>query len=121
MLLEKYSTSFGHSIEISDEEVSICGLKTPLSAIKDVVLFPINPNLRGLGGCIKFVTDDSPDMPVMNEQIGWEVNFQGETNKGFDIARAKCFWYGGDYSPNGWIEQNAKAKEIVDMVKAKLQ
>ena len=121
MAIKEYSTSFGHSIVVTEDEVSICGLKTPISSIKDVVFFPIYGNMRGLGGCIKFVTEHNPELPVLNEQRGWDVIFQGEVNSGFDLARGNCFWYGGDYSENGWIEQNAKAAEIVQLVKGMLK
>ena len=67
----------GYHIEVTEEEVIIAGLKIPVSSILDVVIFPISGNLRGLGGCIKFVTEDNPELPVMNSQRGWDVIYQG--------------------------------------------
>ena len=121
MIAEYDCGSFsGHRLGVTEEEVIIAGLKIPVSSILDVVIFPISGNLRGLGGCIKSVTEDNPELPVMNSQRGWDVIYQGEVNSGFDLARGNCFWFGGDYSENGWIAQNKKAEEIVSIVKGML-
>lgn len=69
------------------------GLEDSLSELEflDVVLFPISGNMRGLGGRIKFVTVDNPELPVMNPQRGWDVAYRGEVNSGMDLARGNCF------------------------------
>ena len=117
MVIKEYSTSFGHSISITEDEVSISGIKIPISSIRDVIHYPISGNMRGVGGCIKIVTDDKPELPKINPQRGLEVIFQGKANVGFDIAIGNCFWYGGDYSENGWTVQNKETEEIVKVIK----
>ena len=121
MIAEYDCTGFsGHRLTVTEEEVSIAGLKIPVEDILDVVLFPIAANMRGIGGCIKFVTEDNPELPVINPRRGWDVVCRGEVSSGLDLARGNCFWFGGDYSEGGWIRQNEKAEEIASAVRGML-
>ncbi len=121
MIVEFNCMNFScHHLVVAENEIRISGLSIPISSIQDVVLFPISVNLRGLGGCIKFVTEDKSELPVLNSKRGWDVVCNGEALSGMDIARGNCFWFGGDYSENGWAQQNKKAEEIVVLVKGLL-
>ena len=109
-----------HRLELTEEEIRFAGIRIPVSSVRDVVVFPIAGNMRGLGGCLKFVTEENPGLPVRNVQRGWDIEYRGEVLTGPDLARGNCFWYGGDYSANGWTEQNAKAEEIAAAVRSLL-
>lgn len=39
MAIKEYSTAFGHSIEVTEDEVSICGLKTPNISMAAITVF----------------------------------------------------------------------------------
>ena len=54
-LFEYLDTHHMTSLTITENEVIINGVAIPLSAIQEVVFYPIVQNERGLGGWIKFM------------------------------------------------------------------
>ena len=100
-------------LDINNDEVVICRWKhIPIPDIQEVLVYPIQQDMRGLGGCIKFVTAENPGLPELRD-YKWFVDSDDEIEwEGFDVSRGNCLWYGCEYDPDGWILANQVAEQI---------
>ena len=111
----------GSSISITGDEIVITGcVWIPVSSVQEVICHPITANERGLGGWVKFVTRNSPELPEKNYNTGWEIKCDNEVYTGLFLAKGNVFWYGCDYSADGWKKANADMEKMAGVVKEML-
>ena len=118
--------AYHQHITVMENEIIINTIHIPVGDINDIVYQPIKGNLQGLGGWIKFVTKDNPNIPTWKGGTfdDWEVMVNGECKKGYDLFRGNVFRFGCDYvdsynynKDEGWERMNEKTAQIVSVAK----
>ena len=108
-------------ITVMENEIILHPFHIAVSDISKVVYHPIDKQLQGLGGWIKFVTKDNPNIPEWNggKLDDWEVTVNGERKKGSDLILGNVFRFGCDYEQSynyneeeGWAKMNEKTAAI---------
>lgn len=111
-------------VVVSPDNVTITGKVIPLSTVQEVIVYPIESHAPISGGCIKFVTEDNPGLPVRNGH-SFEVPCAGydSSNRpytGMSLVQGNCFWYNCSYA-NECDALNEEANEIKACVEAFLE
>ena len=110
-------------LKITDSQVIINGKQIPVSSITDVVLYPIVGNERGLGGWIKFITADRPELPEKNNQKGWNIRYDNQefSGTGNILTDINCYGFGCGWNPDDWKMVNQEMEKAAALVKGMIQ
>jgi len=114
---------FPMHITIMDNEVLLGPFHIALCDITEVVFHPIEESLQGLGGWIKFKTEDNPGIPEPDDRYCWKVLANRQYAVGSSVIEGNVFHFGCDYKgsynykeEDGLEKTNEKMSEIVSLV-----
>ncbi len=117
-LFEYLDTHHMTSLAVTENEVIINGVAIPISAITEVVFYPIVQNERGLGGWIKFMTEDRPELPEKNYEKGWRIRYDGNEffGSGNILTDINCFGCGCGWGADDGRKVNQEMEKAVMLV-----
>ncbi|MBQ6532615.1 MAG: hypothetical protein IJI33_06400 [Solobacterium sp.] len=117
-LFEYLDTHHMTNLAVTENEVIINGVAIPISAITEVVFYPIVQNERGLGGWIKFMTEDRPELPEKNYEKGWRIRYDGNEffGSGTILTDINCFGFGCGWGADDWKKVNQEMEKAVMLV-----
>jgi hypothetical protein len=110
---------FGMMIEVKPDGVLIAGRYfIPFADIQEVVLLPVLESGPSMGGCLKLVTADNPDLPIRDSH---SFHMPGQRDaRGAHIGPDNCYWFNSLYTTQ-CAEVNAKVDEIKQVIEAKVR
>ncbi|MDR0593262.1 MAG: ankyrin repeat domain-containing protein [Bifidobacteriaceae bacterium] len=85
-------SAYGNEISVRAEGVVLSQWwYIPFSDIRETVLLPVLETGPAMGGALKFVTDDNPDLPIRDSH---SFHMPGERDRaGVEIGRGNCHWF----------------------------
>lgn len=109
---------FGNRIDVTPDGVALNGWWfIPFGDIREVVAFPVLESAPARGGCLKFVTDDNPSLPVRDEH---SFHIPGDRNgRGAFLISENCFWFNCG-APHLCAGVNSAAVEIKTFVESNI-
>lgn len=107
---------FPMHIAVTENEVLLGPFHIALRDIKKVILHPIQEEAQGMGGWIKFITEDNPNLPETDDKYCWRVLLNNEYAVGSDIIRGNVFFSGCAYKES----YNYKEEEGIEKINDKM-
>jgi hypothetical protein len=111
-ILKEYKCKYyGLRIYVTDEGVVLPGnYFIPFNDIREVILLPILEKGPAMGGCLKFVTDDNPELPI-RDWHSFHMPGQSDAQGGY-LGKENCFWFNC-----GYVQECAKFNREVEEIK----
>jgi uncharacterized membrane protein YhaH (DUF805 family) len=113
-IMEFGNNPYYSKIQVMDDGVMLAGSYfIPFAEIRDVILLPAMEHVPALGGCIKIVTDDDPDLPIRDDH---SFHMPGQGNgKGSSLYLHNAHWYNCLYAGD-CLKTNDTANQIRELI-----